>query len=208
MDSGDMSHVTKSGLQPIDRTNRTTRRAFAPALSRFALKTTIIVLVTAPTGPLAADPAVPALEMVRPLSRQIVGTWQLSSIYEENAGGEDIYQFGSAPIGQFITDNSGHFSLQIISQGGRRYAASNCPVVPRTGGLVEAVTYFGAYYVDRENSKLILHASHCRYRSCDKSQRIASVKIGAGEMELVSAAVPSLTDAYYSRTVWRRVCCE
>src|SRR5262249_5310207 len=62
-------------------------------------------------------------EHTRSIGEQIVGTWQLDSIYEEDAGGEEIDQFGVAPTGLFMADRNGNFSFQIVSIDGRRYSA-------------------------------------------------------------------------------------
>jgi len=167
-----------------------------------------IALLAWSTLPVSADSTALKHDATIPFSQQIVGTWQLASIYEEDSGGEDIDQFGIAPKGQLIVDGRGHFSLQIMSQGGRRYSSRDRPAPVHVNALVEAMSYFGAYYLDPHHNKLILHASHCLFRSCDKTNRSASVKIRGNEMELVSAVELSLTGAHYSRTVWRRVCCD
>jgi len=57
------------------------------------------------------------------MSEQIVGTWRLESIYEEDTRGEEIDQFGVAPVGLLMADRHGNFSFQIMSTDGRRYAA-------------------------------------------------------------------------------------
>ena len=167
----------------------------------------VAALLVWPRLSLYADSAAPTREMAIPSAQQIVGTWQLVSIYEENAGGEDIDQFGIAPQGQFIADGRGRFSFQIFSQSGRRYSSRDRFTSSHRAALVEAITYFGAYFYDSKNNKLILHASHCLFRSCDKSERISSVKIVGNELKMESAATLSPTGAYYSHTIWRRMCC-
>jgi hypothetical protein len=62
-------------------------------------------------------------EHALPIREQIVGTWRLESIYEEDTTGEEINQFGVAPTGLFMADRHGNFSFQIMSIDGRRYAA-------------------------------------------------------------------------------------
>jgi Lipocalin-like domain len=143
-------------------------------------------------------------------SRQIVGTWRLDSIYEENAGGEDIAQFGTAPEGLFMADHQGNFSFQIVSSDGRRYAATGSPPAGITGsaGLVEAMTFFGTYAVNKRDQKLTLHVAYCLFRSCDQTDRTAELKIHGKTMEFVSAAETSPTGASYSRLVWKRECCR
>jgi hypothetical protein len=143
------------------------------------------------------------------IREQIVGTWRLESIYEEDAGGEEIDQFGVAPAGLLMADPHGNFSFQIMSIDGRRYAAKGLsPVSMGNGGIVEAMDYFGTYAVNKGNHKLTLHVEYCLFRSCDATDRTAELKIYGDTMELISTVDASPTGASYSRTVWKRVCCK
>ena len=144
------------------------------------------------------------------IREQIVGTWRLESIYEEDAGGEEIDQFfGIAPAGLLMADPHGNFSFQIMSIDGRRYAAKGLsPVSMGNGGIVEAMDYFGTYAVNKGNHKLTLHVEYCLFRSCDATDRTAELKIYGDTMELISTVDVSPTGASYSRTVWKRVCCK
>jgi hypothetical protein len=146
-------------------------------------------------------------ERTQSMGEQIVGTWRLDSIYEEDAGGEEIDQFGVAPTGLFMADGHGNFSFQIVSIDGRRYAAKG-PVGMGGAGIIEAMTYFGTYAVNERHHKLTLHVGYCLFRSCDNTDRTADLKILGDTMELVSTVDTSLTGASYSRTVWQRGCCK
>jgi hypothetical protein len=159
-----------------------------------------------------ADAAAQKLRVQQPptaMAEQIVGTWRLVSIYEENAGGYDIDQFGLAPRGLFMVDRQGNYSFQIMSNDGRRLSAATPPaVVPVRGdGLLEAMTYFGAYSIDEAKRRLTLHVTHCLFRSCDRTDRTAELKIRGDMLELTSAVEPSPTGAASSYTVWKRECC-
>jgi hypothetical protein len=148
-------------------------------------------------------------EHTRSMGEQIVGTWRLDSIYEEDARGEDIDQFGVAPTGLFMADRHGNFSFQIVSIDGRRYAAKGqSPVGMGGAGIIEAMTYFGTYVVNERNHKLTLHVESCLFRSCDNTNRTAELKILGDTMELISTVDTSPTGASYSRTVWKRGCCK
>src|SRR5262245_33699642 len=102
------------------------------------------------------------------MGEQIVGTWRLESIYEEDTRGEEISQFGVAPTGLFMADRHGNFSFQIMSIDGRRYAAKGLSSTSMGAGIVEAMHYFGTYAVNEQNHKLTLHVEYCLFRSCDK----------------------------------------
>jgi hypothetical protein len=142
-----------------------------------------------------------------PINQQIVGTWKLLSIYEEDSYGDEINQFGDESSGQFITDEEGNFSFQILSSSGRRYAAK-APSCVGSSGLIDAVTYFGTYSVNRQSAKLVLHVDNCLFRECDKTNRIITINFRDDTMEWVSSAEPSATGAFYNRMLWRRTCCH
>jgi len=148
-------------------------------------------------------------ERTRSIGEQIVGTWKLDSIYEEDAGGEEIDQFGVAPTGLFMADRNGNFSFQIVSIDGRRYVAKGQLLVGMgSAGIIEAMTYFGTYAVNERHHKLTLHVEYCLFRSCDNTNRTAELKIVDDTMELISTVDTSLTGASYSHTVWKRGCCK
>jgi hypothetical protein len=143
------------------------------------------------------------------MGEQIVGTWRLESIYEEDTRGEEISQFGVAPTGLFMADRHGNFSFQIMSIDGRRYAAKGLSSTSMgTAGIVEGMHYFGTYAVNEQNHKLALHVEYCLFRSCDNTDRTAELKIHGDTLELISAIDTLPTGASYSRTVWKRVCCK
>jgi hypothetical protein len=143
------------------------------------------------------------------IREQIVGTWRLESIYEEDTRGEEIDQFGVAPAGLFMADRHGNFSFQIMSIDGRRYPAKGLSSVSMgNGGIVEAMDYFGIYAVNEGNHKLTLYVEYCLFRSCDATDRTAELKIHGDTMELISTVDASPTGASYSRTVWKRMCCK
>ncbi len=173
-------------------------------------------LLAAITGALAYPGVARSAEQVRArqpvtsIKEQIVGTWRLSSIYEEDTGAEDIAQFGPGPKGLFMADRQGNFSFQIMSNGGRRYAASggSSAGMMRSARLVDAMTYFGTYAVDQQNHKLKLQVATCLYRSCDKTERTAELRIRGNTMEFISAGESTPTGAFYSHIVWKRECCR
>ena len=147
-------------------------------------------------------------EHVLSIGEQIVGTWWLDSIYEEDSRGEDIDQFGDAPTGLFMADRNGNFSFQIMSIDGRRYAAKGLsPAGIGAGGISEAMTYFGTYAVNERDHKLTLHVEYCLFRSCDNTDRTAELTIIGSTMGFISTVDASPTGASYSRTVWKRRCC-
>ena len=53
----------------------------------------------------AAEQQVRFQKPLASLAKQIAGTWRMVSMYQENAEGEEIDQFGGAPQGMFMADH-------------------------------------------------------------------------------------------------------
>ena len=157
----------------------------------------------------AAEQQVRFQKPLASLAKQIAGTWRMVSMYQENAEGEEIDQFGGAPQGMFMADHQGNFSFQIMSNRGRRLLANSPPavVMARGDGLLEAMTYFGIYVVDEGGRKLTLHIAYCLFKGCDRTDRDADFRIQGDTLEMTSVAESSPTGAFYSHTVWKRQCC-
>lgn len=139
--------------------------------------------------------------------REIVGTWKLVSIYEEDDQGYELNEFEDGAMGQFIAGQGNNFSLQILSPSARRYTPKGPSCVP-SAGLIDAITYFGTYTPDRQNQKLTLHIKNCLFRRCDGIDFTVSIKISGDTMDWISAGTASPTGAAYNHIVWRRVCCS
>jgi hypothetical protein len=145
-----------------------------------------------------------------PAKKQIIGTWRLVSIYQEDDGGVEIDQFGGPPAGLFMADAEGNFSYQIMSNHKRRLLIGLPPavVMSRNDGLIEAVNYFGSYVVDETAQTLTLHIAHCLFRGCDRTDRAAELKFHENMLQMTSVLESSPTGAFYTHTVWKRECCR
>ncbi len=138
---------------------------------------------------------------------QIVGAWQLDSIYEEDVTGVSIVQFGNSPTGLFLADWQGNFSFQVMGDDERRdgrKAGSPDGSTP-SPGILEAMIYFGTYTLDEQDRQLSLHLATCLFRSCSQIDRTTEISIRGDTMDLVSALKASPTGAFYSHMVWKRL---
>jgi hypothetical protein len=133
----------------------------------------------------------------------IRGTWHLHQLYEGTVDGEDAESFGPGVAGQLIATDNETFSLIIVSQRGRRFAATR-PSVARAGGLIEAVGYVGRYRAASSAKTLTLHVIHCLYRNCDNSRITLDMALQQDTLELIGTEPEALTPAFYSRSIWRR----
>jgi Lipocalin-like domain len=152
---------------------------------------------------------VPDSAQAFPLKQEIVGTWALVSIYEEDAGGEDVESFGNEPEGYLTLDSSGHFSLEIL--GAPLKFASN----ERMNGtsseykyaMQQSLAYFGTYSVEGcdGDGSLKLHVRRSSFPNWNNAELQTSVTTQATSMEFTSAALPSPTGAFYGHLVWKRI---
>jgi Lipocalin-like domain len=140
------------------------------------------------------------------LRDQLLGTWTLAAIYQEQPGGEDIDAFGNNPEGHLMLDRSGWFALQIV--GTPRRFASNERGSGTTSeykfAMQQCVAYFGVYTVDEVRGLLTLHVRRSLFPNWNGTDRQASVTITADRMEFLSASDPSPTGAFYSHMTWVR----
>jgi hypothetical protein len=138
---------------------------------------------------------------------QIVGTWSLVSIYEEDAGGEDVDSFGANPEGHLVLDRSGHFSLEIF--GERRKSAAHSQVIRTSADaqslLQSSLAYFGTYSIGEDSGSLTLTVQRSLFPNLDNAVLQSSITLSATSLELESAGALTPTGAAYSHLRWRRV---
>jgi hypothetical protein len=174
-------------------------------LLRLSLLAVIVIVWSTSFGPESLAAA--ERNNIFSADQEIIGTWKLASIYEEDEQGYEVNQFGDGVIGEVIVGKGDNFSLQIMSPSARRYTPRS-PSCVAAAGLVDAITYFGTYSIDSQTKKLTLHIENCLFRKCDGTNPTISINILDDKMEWISAGVPSATGAAYSDIVWRRACCS
>lgn len=137
------------------------------------------------------------------IEQPIAGTWTLVSIYEEDAGGEEVSRFEDDAKGQLIADDKGNFSLQIMNLSARRRSATPAPCVD-SSGLIDAMTYFGTYFLDPAGERLTLRVERCLFKECDLVDQIITSKINGNVMQWISFDTFSTAGVYYRQFVWQR----
>ena len=180
------------------------RTSFAMAASLATLAAGLAQPASAQTVAKQASKAPSTTERTSALRDRIVGSWRLLSIYEESNAGEELTSFGVDPQGQFIATPTGHFSFQIVSRAGRRFAATSPSIAHGTGALREALSYFGSYTLDAAQGRLTFDIAYCLYRSCDQTRRGTSVRFIGDKMEFTAAVDGTLTGSGYNFLIWER----
>jgi len=141
------------------------------------------------------------------LKEQLVGTWVLVSIYDEDERAEDVEPFGANPQGQLLFDIYSHFSLQIFGPAVKFASNDRKLGTALENGIAMqgSLACFGTYSVDSAKLELALHVKRCLFPNWNGADRKASLTLSDSTLDLTSAVEPSLSGSYYSHSVWKRV---
>ena len=140
---------------------------------------------------------------------QLVGKWVLTSVYEENDGGEDLDRWGTAPQGQFIADAEGRFSLLLVGRNITRIAENNaeraCYNLPACREFMDrrVIGYSGRLTASK-GDEFILHVDDALDRGWSGLRIIASVTLKGDELHFITASDPSPTGSFYVHLAWRK----
>ena len=141
------------------------------------------------------------------LQEQLIGTWILVSIYDEDERAEDVEPFGDNPQGQLVFDSYGHFSFQIFGPAVKFESNDRKLGTALENGIAMqgSLAYFGTYSVDSAKLQLTLHVKRCLFPNWNGVDRKASLTLNNTGLDLTSSAEPSLSGSYFSHSVWKRV---
>jgi hypothetical protein len=135
----------------------------------------------------------------------ITGTWDLTSIYDEE-NGDEVGVFGANPRGRLTLDKAGFFSFVILTSTPLTSPRLSRSTEPVTAGTVGPGTlaYYGTYTVD-ETQTIRFHIRNGLTQGWKDADREASFELSGDTMSFVSS-FGSLTGSDYSRLTWRRLC--
>jgi hypothetical protein len=136
----------------------------------------------------------------------ITGTWELVSLYDEEASGEEIGVFGPSPKGRLTLDKAGFFSFVILTSTPLMSPRASRSTAPMTAEMVGPGTlaYYGTYTVD-ETQMIRFHIRNGLTQGWMNADREASFELSDDRMSLVSS-FGSLTGSDYSHLTWKRLC--
>jgi hypothetical protein len=178
------------------------RRAAASArecvgCARAGLTAAVVLLVALCPGQASAQSAgsdrvtycsaAPASQ-VKPAHDRIVGTWVLTSFYEEDEYGEEVEQWGLDPKGRLSFDAHGRFAFELRDD----LALGLC------------IAYSGTYEITAEG-RIRFQPDTWAMAGHDESTRAADLLLKDTLLELTSSARPSLAGSFYSHTIWRHL---
>ena len=134
----------------------------------------------------------------KPPNEDVVGTWRLVSLYDEDDEGLEVESLGLNPKGLLIFDSTGHFSFQIVGDILWGVSPRQTARQLRLSGGPGVLAYFGRYAVSSDG---VLHLQ----ADWDGTDRVADLALMGDQLELISSTLPSPTGSTYSHLVWKRV---
>jgi Lipocalin-like domain len=144
--------------------------------------------------------SLPGSSVAQSLKEQIVGTWRLVSIYNEENGAK-TYNFGEKPLGLLIFDRSGNVINFLSKPGLPKFAVDNR--LKGTDAEYRAVMQgltagFGTYTVDGDTATITWVASRYPNRAGTTEKR--TYKIVGDEMTATNPTASSGGTAFSSYT--------
>ena len=144
--------------------------------------------------------SMPGMSCAQSLKEQIVGTWRLASIYNEDKGVK-TYNFGDKPAGLLMFDRAGNV-LQFLSKpGAPKFAAGNRMkgTDAENRAVVQSIIAgIGSYAVDGETVTISWLASSFPNR--DGTQEKRTYKITGDTMTATNPVASSGGTSYSSYT--------
>lgn len=88
----------------------------------------------------------------RPLSKDLIGTWELTAREDFTAGGERRFDpaLGADPVGILVYDRTGHFAAQFMKRDRSRVPGAEAAIAAPNNSSARGGydAYFGSYTVD------------------------------------------------------------
>ncbi len=156
------------------------------------------------SAPLLATAAMAPRRAAALETDSVIGTWDLLSLYDENAG-EEVDIFGTNPKGRLTLDNGHFFSFILLTGSPMISPACNRVAVPLTRDKlgVGMIAYYGSYMLAKDR-KIYFRIERGVTGAWNHSEREAEVERKGNKLILVSS-FRSLTGSDYSHLTLERI---
>ena len=123
---------------------------------------------------LAAVSILPAgAALAQQATSELVGTWKLILVDNVLPDGSRMHLYGPNPYGLLIFDATGHYALQIMSDGRPKFAAND-----KSKGTPEEYRaavqgsncHFGKYKIDERDHTVTLYVEHATFSNWEGTQ--------------------------------------
>ena len=142
----------------------------------------------------------PGMSLGQSLKEQIIGTWRLVSIYNEEKGVK-THNFGEKPVGLLMFDRSGNVMNFLSKPGIPKFAVSNRlkgTDAEYRGAMQSLISGFGTYSVEGDTATITWVASSYPNRVGTTEKR--TYKIVGDEMSATNSTASSGGISYSSYT--------
>jgi len=139
----------------------------------------------------------------RGLGKQLVGTWSLVAVTNEDAG-KITTPFGPHPLGYMTISSKGRFSIQIARAGAPGPVAGN----RMTGSAdenkagVQSIAYFGTYRLDEKQRTIDLHIEASTSPDPEGTEQKRLIAFSGDELTVTN---PPAAAGGTTKTVWKRI---
>ena len=132
------------------------------------------------------------------------GSWVMVSAYEIHADGTRTTNYGEHPVGAFMVDASGHYSLQVFRPGRPAFAsgdrATGTAEEYRTA-LLGISTHIGKVSIDQAHHQLIFDVEASSFPNWEGKRQVRDYTYKDG---VLTYAVPAYGGGTIAYSVWRR----
>ena len=140
---------------------------------------------------------------------QLLGRWMLVSIYEEDAGGEELDHWGSSAEGEFTAEANGQFSLVLASlhvvRIVRTQAERACHAVKTCRDMMDqrVLSYAGRFSINSDGA-VTFEINSALEHGWAGTTVTTSARLDGDTLHFVTASNPSPTGSFYVHLVWRK----
>ncbi len=132
------------------------------------------------------------------------GSWVMVSAYEIRADGTRTTNYGEHPVGAFMVDAGGHYSLQVFRPGRPAFAsgdrATGTAEEYRTA-LLGISTHIGQVSIDQAHHQLIFDVEASSFPNWEGKRQVRDYTYKDG---VLTYAVPAYGGGTIAYSVWRR----
>jgi hypothetical protein len=138
-------------------------------------------------------------------TKDIAGTWTLVSNVIERPDGSKVQPFGPNPMGIFILDGSGHFTIMISRTDVPKFSANNREIgtaEENQAAVRGSIAYFGTYTANEPDRTITVKITGSTFPNWVGTEQKRQLTISGDEMQYVNPT-PSVGSGS-ANIVWRR----
>ena len=158
---------------------------------------------------LAAMSILPACTaLAQQATSELVGTWKLILVDNVLPDGSRTHLYGSNPYGSLIFDATGHYALQIMSDGRPKFTAND-----KSKGTPEEYRaavqgsncHFGKYKIDELDHTVTLYVEHATFSNWEGTELIWPFTISGDESKFTVPHPTTGGPGVIGEIAWTRV---